>query len=252
MHFLGILVLMFCDLSLSFPLPVDTIIVQVQQWGVVGTQRVVDQVLLNGVALTGTSQEVDHIIKNMSADALPPALITVNQASVLSKKIIMYCQMLCLLTASLGNHTVLRSRECILEGSQLHWNDRVFYDGKVYLTLDHTDVWTAHVPQALALKVLWGQEVQRTRTDRIRLQEECIKLMRELRLSEEQSGTSFLQFMIPVLALLAFTGLIIISLLLSKHQGLRHPGGVVGSIVHYPKNMTEMAPEIKGCGYHTL
>ncbi|XP_044075046.1 uncharacterized protein LOC122886655 isoform X2 [Siniperca chuatsi] len=237
MHFLGILVLMFCDLSLSFPLPVDTIIVQVQQWGVVGTQRVVDQVLLNGVALTGTSQEVDHIIKNMSADALPPALITVNQASVLT---------------SLGNHTVLRSRECILEGSQLHWNDRVFYDGKVYLTLDHTDVWTAHVPQALALKVLWGQEVQRTRTDRIRLQEECIKLMRELRLSEEQSGTSFLQFMIPVLALLAFTGLIIISLLLSKHQGLRHPGGVVGSIVHYPKNMTEMAPEIKGCGYHTL
>lgn len=61
----------------------------------------------------------------------------------------------------------------------------MFYDGKVYLTLDHTDTWTAHVPQAMALKVLWDQEVQRTRTERVRLQEGCIKLMKELRLSEE-------------------------------------------------------------------
>ena len=89
---------------------------------------------------------------------------------------------------SSGNHTVLRSRECILEGSQLHWTDRVFYDGKVYLSLDHTNTWLAQVPQALALKVLWDQEPQLTRTERIRLQEGCIRLMKELRLSGESSG----------------------------------------------------------------
>lgn len=202
MCFLYILQLFF-DLSVCFPVPVDTMIVQVQQLGVVGTQRVVEQVLLNGVSLTATSQEVDRIIKSMSADAPLPTLISVNQTSVLR------------------NHTVLRSRECILEGSQLHWTDRVVCDGKVYLTLDRTDTWTAHVPQALALKELWDQEVQRTKTERVRLQEGCIKLMRELRLSVEPSvpGMPLPQFLIPVLALLAFTGLGIISFLLFKNQG---------------------------------
>lgn len=236
MNFLVIVVFMLCDSSLGFPVPVDTSIVQVQQWGVVGAQRVVDQVLLNGVSLTGSSQEVDNIIQMMSADAFPPTLVSVNHTSPLS------------------NHTVLRSRECILEGSQLHWTDRVFFDGKVYLTLDHTDMWTAQVPQALALKVLWDQDVQRTRTERIQLQEGCIKLMRELRFSVERSapGTPLPQFLIPVLALLAFSGLIIISLLLSKKLGLRHPGGVLGSVIHYPKDMSEMAPEVKADGYRTL
>lgn len=89
----------------------------------------------------------------------------------------------------LGTCTVLRSRECILEGSELHWTDRVFCDGKVYLTLDRNDTWTPHVPQALALKELWDQEVERTRQERIRLQEGCFSLMRELGLSVETSGT---------------------------------------------------------------
>lgn len=73
-----------------FCLPSDTIIVQVQQWGVVGAQQVSEQVLLNGVSLTGKSQEVDSIIQIMSADALLPTLISINQTSVLSKNIIMY------------------------------------------------------------------------------------------------------------------------------------------------------------------
>lgn len=236
MQFLGILALMLCDLSLSLPVPVDTVIVQVQQFGVVGAQRVVDQVLLNGVSLAGRSQEIDRIVQTMSVDALLPTHISVNQ------------------TAVLRNHTVRRSRECILEGSQLRWADHVFYDGKVYLTLDHNDTWTAHIPQALALKELWDQEAQRTRMERIRLQEGCIKLMRELKLSEEQSvpGTPLPHFLIPVLAFMAFTGLTIISLLLSKKLGLRHPGGVIGSVIHYPQDMTEMATEIKDSGYRTL
>ncbi|XP_074507374.1 uncharacterized protein LOC141777221 [Sebastes fasciatus] len=233
MRFLGIVLLLVCDLSLGDPVPVDTIIVQVQQRGVVGSQRVMEQVLLNGVPFTGKSQEVDRIVQDMSVS---PTLISVNQTSVLI------------------NHTVLRSRECILEGSKLHWTDRVFYDGKVYLTLDHTDTWTANVPEALAFKVLWDQEEQRTKTERTNLQEGCVKLMRELRLSEEKSvpGMPFPQILIPLLALLVLAGLTIISLLLSKKQGLRHPGGVLGSIVHYPKDMTETAPHIKGSGYHSL
>lgn len=88
----------------------------------------------------------------------------------------------------LGNHTCVRSRECILEGSQLHWTDRVLCDGTVYLTLDRSGLWTAHVPQAQALKELWDQEVLRTRAEGVRLQEGCIKLMRALSLSVEQPG----------------------------------------------------------------
>ncbi|KAK2822407.1 hypothetical protein Q5P01_022472 [Channa striata] len=232
MHFLGSVVLMLCQLCRGFPAPVDTIIIQVQQWGEVGAQHVVRQVLLNGESLTDTSQEVNNIIQIISADSLLPAPFSDNQTSVLR------------------NHTVLRSRECILEGSQLHWADRVFYDGKVYLTLDHSGMWTVHIPQALTSQKLWGQE--HTRIERIHLQEGCIKLMKELKLSEEQSGIPLSQVLIPIFALLALTGLMIISLLLAKNNGLRHPGGVVGSIIHYPKDMTEMAPEIKGSGYSTL
>ncbi|XP_063740967.1 uncharacterized protein LOC134865407 [Eleginops maclovinus] len=235
-NFLGLLVLTLCDLSLCFPVPVDTIIVQVQQWGVGGAQQVAEQVLLNGVSLKRKSQQVDSIIQSISVDALLPTLINVNQTSILS------------------NHTVLRSRECILEGSLLLWADRVFYDGKVYLTLDHTDTWTAHIPEALAFKVLWEQEEQHTKMEKTGLREECVRLMKELILSQEQSvpGIPLPQFLIPILAILVFTGLIMITILLSKKQGLRHPGGVVGSIIHYPKNISETVPDIKGNGYRTL
>lgn len=194
------------------------------------------QVLLNGVSPAGTSQEVDRIIKSMSASSLHPALIGGNY------------------TSPLRNQTLLRSRECVMEGSQLQWTDRVFCDGKLCLTLDHTDTWRAEIPQAMALKLLLNQEVHRTRMERIHLQEGCMELMKELRLSQEQpvSGIPLPQFLIPILALLAFGGLIIISLLLSKKHGLRHPGGVIGSIVHYPQDMTEMPSQIKSSGYHTL
>ncbi|XP_019959730.1 uncharacterized protein [Paralichthys olivaceus] len=236
MKFLGFLALVLCRSSRAFPVPVDTVIVQAQQWGVVGAQSVEEQVLLNGVSLSGTSHEFNNIKETISTDPLLLDLISVNQTSVLR------------------NHTVLRSRECILEGSELHWTDRVFFDGKVCLTLDHTDTWKAHAPEALAIKMLWDQEEQHTREERIRLQSGCIKLMRELKLSGEQSGAGIPlpQVLIPIMALLAFTGFILISLLLSKNGGLRHPGGVIGSLIHYPKDMTEMDPEEKGNGYHTL
>lgn len=230
------LVLMSCDFSLGYPVPVDIVIVQVQQRRVVGAQQVVEQVLLNGVSLTGKSQEVDGIIQTMSADPFLPTLVSFNQTSVMR------------------NHTVLRSRECILEGSQLHWADRVFYDGKVYLTLDHTGTWRAHGPEALAFKAVWDREEPSTQTESTHLREGCINLMRELMLSEEPSvpGISVPQFVMPILAFLVFTGLIIISLRLAKKHGLRHPGGVIGSIVHYPTDMSETTTDPKGSGYRSL
>ncbi|TNN40606.1 hypothetical protein EYF80_049222 [Liparis tanakae] len=228
MHLLCMLLLMACDFSLGSPVPVDTVIVQVQQRRVVGAQQVVEQVLLNGVSLTGKSQEVDGIIQTMSADPFLPTLVSFNQTSVMR------------------NHTVLRSRECILEGSQLHWADRVFYDGKVYLTLDHTGTWTAHGPEALAFKAAWDREEPSTQTERTHLREGCINLMRELMLSEEPSGMSVPQFAIPILGLLVLIGLIMISLRLAKKHG------VIGSIVHYPKDMSETPADVKGSGYRSL
>ncbi|KAI3374942.1 hypothetical protein L3Q82_021480, partial [Scortum barcoo] len=167
-----------------------TVIVEVQQWGVVGGQQVMHQVLLNGAPLTDTSK-VDSILQTL----------------------------LCLLLQVTTQSSVLC--ECILEGSQLHWSDRVFYDGTLYLTLEHNDTWTAHVPQATALKVLWDQEGTCRRTDRIHLQEGCVKLMRELRFSEEQPvpHTSFPWILIPIMAALTFTVVLLISILSAKKQG---------------------------------
>ena len=71
-------------------LPLDTVIIQVQQWGVVGDQRVVEQVLLNGVPFIGTSKEVSSIMQTISPDAFLSTLTSLNQIAVLSKKIILY------------------------------------------------------------------------------------------------------------------------------------------------------------------
>lgn len=200
-----------------------------------GAQPLMQQVLLNGVAFRSLSQEINYIIQGI-ADAALPLFSSDNE------------------TAELRNHTLLRSRECILEGSQLHWSDRVIYDGKVHLSLSSSGTWTAHVPQAQVLKAKWDQETERTRMEKARLQEGCIQLMKELKFSQEQpvSDIPLPQLLIPILALLAFTGLILISLFLSKNMGLRHPGGVIGSVIHYPKATGEDTSTIKGFSYHTI
>lgn len=202
-----------------------------------GAQPFMHQVLLNGVAFRGFSQEINYIIEGI-ADAAHPVFSSDNT------------------TAQLKNHTLLRSRECILEGSQLHWTDRVFYDGKVHLSLDSSGTWTAHEPQARVLKALWDKEAERTRMEEARLQDGCIQLIKELKLSEEQPVTEIplAQLLIPILVLLAFIGLMIISLFLSKNMGLRHPGGVIGSVIHYPKDKStaEDISMIKPFDYHTI
>lgn len=190
------------------------------------------KVLLNGVAFRGWNQNLNDIIQDI-ADAALPLYSSVND------------------TAELRNHNVLRSRECILEGSQLHWTDRLIYDGKVHLSLDSSGTWTAHVPQAQVLKAKWEQEAERTRMEKVRLQEGCIELMKELQLSQEQR-VSDIPLPLLLIPILAFIGLIIISLFLSKNMGLRHPGGVIGSVIHYPKDTAEDTMTIKGFCYHTI
>uniref|UniRef100_A0A087XUQ8 Uncharacterized protein n=1 Tax=Poecilia formosa TaxID=48698 RepID=A0A087XUQ8_POEFO len=239
LHSLGDFAFTFCfDSMLKFVCVLsDAIIVQIQQSGVVGAQHVAEQVLLNGISLSSPSWEVQSIIKIMSASDLLPDGICNNHTSVLR------------------NHTVLRSRECIIEGSRLHWSDRVFCDGKVFLTLEYNNTWTAHVPKAKAIKNLWNQEVEHLKIERRRLQEGCIQLMKELKLSEEESvhGIALPRFLIPILAVTAFLMLLIVTILISRGPGLNHPGvaGVIGSIIHYPKDITHTADE-KECGYSAL
>lgn len=67
------------------PLSLDTVVVQVQRWGVVGSHRVDDQVLLNGFSLPDTSQEVDVILRTISTDAHLPNLTGLNQTLTLGK-----------------------------------------------------------------------------------------------------------------------------------------------------------------------
>ncbi|XP_014870164.1 uncharacterized protein LOC106934646 [Poecilia latipinna] len=235
MRFFAFVFIFFKHLSSALPLHVDAIIVQIQQSGVVGAQHVTEQVLLNGISLSSPSWEVQSIIKSMSTSDLLPDGICNNHTSVLR------------------NHTVLRSRECIIEGSRLHWSDRVFCDGKVFLTLEYNNTWTAHVPKAKAIKNLWNQEVEHLKIERRRLQEGCIQLMKELKLSEEESvhGIALPRFLIPILAVTAFLMLLIVTILISRGPGLIHPGGVIGSIIHYPKDITHTADE-KECGYSAL
>lgn len=174
----------------------DTVVVQVQQWGVVGTQQVVDQVILNGVVLTDT-KEVDIIIRTISTDTHLLALTGANQTVTPGKNnsiffmLWVYFRVVSQLVSTsshfLANHIVLRERECILEGSRVQWTDRVFCDGTIFLSLDRTDNWRPHVPQALGFKVLLEQTEQQA-TNSIRLEEGCARLMRELKLSEEHSG----------------------------------------------------------------
>lgn len=52
-----------------------------------GAQWVEEQVLVNGVALTDTSQELKSIIKSISADPHIPSVI--NSTSVASKTVVM-------------------------------------------------------------------------------------------------------------------------------------------------------------------
>lgn len=58
--------------------------VQVQSWGVVDAQQLKGHVLLNGGFIDQTSQEVDDILKSISADIHLPDVMGANLTSALS------------------------------------------------------------------------------------------------------------------------------------------------------------------------
>ncbi|XP_077471133.1 uncharacterized protein LOC144085582 [Stigmatopora argus] len=216
MYWSGFLVLFTLNrLSLTLPVRVDTKVIQLQQWVVLDAQRVSGQVLVNWFPYTGITQELNGIIQRMSVGLIPLNLLA-NHTGILRK-----------------GQTMLRSRNCILNGSELHWTDQVFSNGSLYLSSDHGGVWVAHTPQAMALKALWEQAIRSLQP----LQDECVNLMGNLRFSEDQSDSRdpMPQFLIPILVLLSFIMVTALSFLLYNKQGLLHPGGVIGSIIHYTK-----------------
>ncbi|XP_049603205.1 uncharacterized protein [Syngnathus scovelli] len=248
MEFGGILVFgILTHLSLSLPGPVDTAVVQLQQWMATGARPVSQRVLLNGIPYTGATRQVDGIIQRMLTDS--------NHLRLLANQIALSSETSNESTSFgvFGNHTVLRSRDCILEGLELYWADRVFYDGLPYLSRDRGGAWIAHTPQATALKASWVQALESPGREGISLRDQCVNLVQKLDLSGEHSVPGILMphFLIPILSVLAFIGLIALSLLISK-QKRQYPGGVLGSIVHYPKDMADSHAGKTGAAYQTL
>ncbi|CAB1326045.1 unnamed protein product [Coregonus sp. 'balchen'] len=197
---------------------IDTVI-QFQRSGVVGEVETVEQVLVNGAPLSSYGKDVSGIIRDVLLDNYSESFqqafeIEENVPNTMTK-----------------NHTYhyLRVRECKLDGFRVvRLTDQILVNGNDFLTLDRsTDTWTAEVPQALALKQLWDWDTERMRRERIQLHESCTELMKELTYSEPTT-----------------TG---------DPNGSGHPGGVLGSIVHYPQNATEtLQASQSGKGYQVL
>ncbi|XP_029479750.2 uncharacterized protein LOC115103168 isoform X2 [Oncorhynchus nerka] len=233
--------ILICELCWGFK---RDMVIQFQRSGVVGE---VEQVLINGAALSSCEKDVNGILRavllgNYSESFQQAFEIEEHVNNIMTK-----------------NHTYqyLRVHESKLDGFRVvHLTDRLLVDGNDFLTLDrNTDTWTAEVPQALALKHLWDQDTERTRLERIQLHESCAKLMKELTHSEPitTGGMSMLAALASLLAGLAFVALVTTSFLIFKQQDPNvsgHPGGVLGSIVHYPQNVTETP--CPGKGYQVL
>ncbi|XP_041697825.1 uncharacterized protein LOC121535137 isoform X1 [Coregonus clupeaformis] len=236
--------------KLNWGLPTDTVI-QFQRSGVVGEVETVEQVLVNGAPLSSYGKDVSGIIRDVLLDNYSESF---QQAFEIEENVT---------NTMTKNHTYhyLRVRECKLDGFRVvRLTDQLLVNGNDFLTLDRsTDTWTAEVPQALALKQLWDWDTERMRRERIQLHESCTELMKELTYSEPTTtgaGMSMLTVLAPLLACLAFIALVIASFLISKRQdpnGSGHPGGVLGSIVHYPQNATEtLQASQSGKGYQVL
>ncbi|XP_036393328.1 uncharacterized protein LOC118783520 [Megalops cyprinoides] len=158
-----------------------------------------------------------------------------------------------------SNHTYRRLRECRLDEYRvLSVSDQVQYDGTRFLSLDKTtDTWMATVPQARVLQELWDSDKARTQHERMRLERACIQLLKDITHSKdtvtEPERREAFSFWLPVLAALLLVGLVLVSVLVFKKQGSKgsgYAGAAVGSIIHYPPNLSEVVQETHG--YHPL
>lgn len=142
-------------------------------------------------------------------------------------------------SASYG--TYIRLRECKLRGYRvLQLSDRFQLNGKDYLTLDSdSDSWTVLMPEAQDLKQPWTLKAEHASLEKIHLKEECVEFIKQMNDTQNQEGLGVLRVMAPVLATLLFIGFVFMSLLIFKRHG-HHPGGVLGSIIHYPAHHLEV------------
>lgn len=63
----------------------------------------------------------------------------------------------------------------------IHVSDQIVHNGKDILSLDQTtDTWTALDPKAFFLKEELDRDHERTVQDRVRFQEACTELLKEL------------------------------------------------------------------------
>ncbi|KAI1893832.1 hypothetical protein AGOR_G00127730 [Albula goreensis] len=154
------------------------------------------------------------------------------------------------------NHTYQRMRTCQLEGYRVEWvSDLVRYDGVDYLRLDgKTDTWRAAVPQAQVLQQLWAGDAEHAQNERACLENSCAEMLKDLTQNslssvEGPERQEVMSVWFPVLAAVALFGLMLISFLMFKKQvskGSGLPGGTVGSLIHYPPNLSEISHEANG------
>ncbi|XP_043114000.1 uncharacterized protein LOC122358258 isoform X2 [Puntigrus tetrazona] len=142
-------------------------------------------------------------------------------------------------TASYG--TYMRLRECRLRGYQvLQLSDRFQLNGTDYLSLDSdSDSWTALMPEAQDLEKLWTFKVEHASLEKIHLKEECEAFIKQMNDNQNQEEHGVLRVIAPVLAAFFFIGFVFISLLIFKRHAGHQPGGVLGSIIHYPAHHLE-------------
>ncbi|XP_051990374.1 uncharacterized protein LOC127649359 [Xyrauchen texanus] len=209
--------------DLSWALPKD-IVIQFER-SVLVNGTVVEKVFVNGASASYLKGQLDNQPVVINDEALRK-IVEIERATAI-------------------NVTYIRLRECQLRAYRVfRLSDRFQLNGKDYLALDsETGTWTVLEPEASGLKQTWELEAEHGSLEYTHLKEECeelIKLMNDD--IQNQEGLGVLRVMAPVLVIFLFIGFAFISLLIFKRHG-QQPGGVLGSIIHYPAHSLEVPLE---------
>ncbi|KAJ8378085.1 hypothetical protein AAFF_G00247990 [Aldrovandia affinis] len=198
--------------SLSLSEAKETII-QYAHSGVFGTVDTTDILTINSVPIEWGDRRNNSFLSNIENETLRMIIKSFKHTTA-------------------NRHTYQRTRKCRLEEFKiLKVSDRIQYDGREYLSLDSFEnTWTAAVPQALALKQQWDQGAEK---HELNLRNGCMELIKAFTRNEHPvSKASFA--IIVIIAIVAFLCLCVVIFYISKN-GCGHPGGVLGSIIHYPR-----------------
>ncbi|XP_028833511.1 uncharacterized protein LOC114788783 isoform X1 [Denticeps clupeoides] len=137
-------------------------------------------------------------------------------------------------TDLMNNYTFQHSWKCNLYGSQVQFvSEQFMYDGKVCLYWDEASgLWTA---MGLHATALYRELESNKQTMQKKPKEACTELMNTLHgTNKDQVSVSSV-----ILAVLSFCGIAFCSFYMYNRECVAHPGGVLGSIVHYPVPLQE-------------